>query len=88
MSELRLHDMNIISKEELMTLNQRNEDLALNVKQIEHFLNVQHSLGKILYFDNDKHIILFADLTSVTGNARFTMHGTRYDWTLDSCSCL
>jgi hypothetical protein len=26
MSELRLHKMNIISKEELITLNQRNED--------------------------------------------------------------
>jgi hypothetical protein len=28
MSELRLHNMNIISKEELITLNQRNEDLV------------------------------------------------------------
>jgi hypothetical protein len=52
MSELRLHNMNIISKEELMTLNQRNEDLKLKDEQIEHFLNVQHSLGKILYLDN------------------------------------
>ena len=51
MSELRLHNMNIISKEELITLNQRNEDLALNVEQIKYFLNAQHSLGKILYFD-------------------------------------
>jgi hypothetical protein len=52
MSELRLHNMNIISKEELMTLNQRNEDLKLKDEQIERFLNVQHSLGKILYLDN------------------------------------
>ena len=51
MSELRLHNMNIISKEELITLNQRNEDLALNVEQIKYFLNAQHSMGKILYFD-------------------------------------
>ena len=51
MSELRLHNMNIISKEELLTLNQRNEDLALTVEQIKYFLNDQHSLGKILYFD-------------------------------------
>ena len=43
--------MNIISKEELITLNQRNGDLALNDEQINKFLNVQHSLGKILYFD-------------------------------------
>ena len=34
MSELRLHNMNIISKEELITLNQRNEDLALSVEQV------------------------------------------------------
>ena len=41
--------MTIISKEELITLNQRNNDLALTGKQIEDFLNVQHSLGKIVY---------------------------------------
>ena len=51
MSELRSDNMNIISKEELMTLNQRNEDLKLSVEQIKYFLNAQHSLGKILYFD-------------------------------------
>jgi hypothetical protein len=43
--------MNIISKVELTTLNQRNEDLVLTVEQIKYFLNFQHSLGKILYFD-------------------------------------
>jgi uncharacterized protein YutE (UPF0331/DUF86 family) len=43
--------MNIISKEELMTLNQRNEDLKMSVEKIKDFLNDQHSLGKILYFD-------------------------------------
>jgi hypothetical protein len=61
MSELRLHNMNIISKEELMTLNQRNEDLKLKDDNIEYFLNVQHSMGKILYLDNqglDHFIIL------------------------------
>ena len=51
MSELRSDNMNIISKEELMTLNQRNGDLKLSVEQIKDFLNHQHSLGKILYFD-------------------------------------
>jgi hypothetical protein len=45
--------MNIISKEELMTLNQRNGDLKLSVEQIKYFLNHQHSLGKILYFDQE-----------------------------------
>jgi hypothetical protein len=34
-----------------MTLNQRNGDLKLSVEQIKYFLNTQHSLGKILYFD-------------------------------------
>ena len=34
-----------------MTLNQRNGDLKLSVEQIKYFLNAQHSLGKILYFD-------------------------------------
>ena len=52
MSDLRFHNMNIISKEELMTLNQRNGDLKLSVEQIKYFLDVQHSLGKILYLDN------------------------------------
>ena len=51
MSELRLHNINIISKEELITLNQRNVDLKLTDEQIKELLNVQHSLGKILYFD-------------------------------------
>jgi hypothetical protein len=45
--------MNIISKEELMTLNLRNGDLKLPVEQIKNFLNHQHSLGKILYFDQE-----------------------------------
>jgi hypothetical protein len=53
MSELRSDNMNIISKEELMTLNQRNGDLKLSVEQIKDFLNHQHSLGKILYFDQE-----------------------------------
>jgi hypothetical protein len=52
MSEMRLHNMNIISKVELTTLNQRNEDLALTVKQIKYVLNDKHSFGKILSFDH------------------------------------
>ena len=51
MLELRLHNMSIISKEELITLNERNEDLALTDEQIKYFLNDQHSMGKIVYFD-------------------------------------
>jgi len=52
MSEMRSHNMNINSREDLTTLNQRNGDLALlTVEQVKYFLNVQHSLGNILYFD-------------------------------------
>jgi hypothetical protein len=50
-TELRINNMNIISKEELITLNLRNEDLKLTDKQLKNFLNDQHSMGKILYFD-------------------------------------
>ena len=52
MSELRKDNMNIISKEELITLNRRNERQALSDKQIKDYLYVQHSLGNILYFDH------------------------------------
>jgi hypothetical protein len=52
MSELRSDNMNIISKEELMTLNQRNEDLKMSVEKIKDFLNDQHSLGKIYILTN------------------------------------
>jgi hypothetical protein len=61
--------MNIISKEELMTLNQRNGDLELSVEQIKYFLNHQHSLGKILYFDQEglDHFIIRSNGTHAIG---------------------
>jgi hypothetical protein len=52
MSELRKDNVNIISKEELITLNRRNERQALSDTQIKDCLDVQHSLGNILYFDH------------------------------------
>ena len=53
MSELRSDNMNIISKEELMTLNQRNGDLKLSVEQIKDFLNHRLSVsgGRNVYFE-------------------------------------
>jgi hypothetical protein len=60
-SEMRSHKTILISKEDLTALNRSNEDLALTDTQIEYFLKVQHSLGKILYFDQhglEKFIIV------------------------------
>ena len=60
-SEMRSNKTTLISKEVLIDLNRSNEDLALTDTQIEYFLKVQHSLGKILYFDQhglEKFIIV------------------------------
>lgn len=43
--------INIISRDQLMALNSKNESMRLSERQIETFLKVQHSLGKLLYFD-------------------------------------
>lgn len=45
---------NIISREQLMTMNSQNKSMILSERQIELFLKVQHSLGKLLYFDVEK----------------------------------
>jgi hypothetical protein len=61
LSEMRSQNKTLISKEDLTALNRSNEDLALTDTQIEHFLKSQHSLGKILYFDQhglEKFIIV------------------------------
>ena len=61
LSEMRSDNTTLISKEDLTALNRSNEDLALTDTQIEHFLKAQHSLGKILYFDQhglEKFIIV------------------------------
>jgi hypothetical protein len=58
---MRSQNKTLISKEDLTALNRSNEDLALTDTQFEHFLKVQHSLGKILYFDQhglEKFIIV------------------------------
>lgn len=43
--------VNIISRKQLLALNSRNESMILTETQLETFLKVQHSLGKLLYFD-------------------------------------
>jgi H2-forming N5,N10-methylenetetrahydromethanopterin dehydrogenase-like enzyme len=58
---MRSDNTTLISKENITALNRSNDDLALTDTQIEYFLKVQHSLGKILYFDQhglEKFIIV------------------------------
>ncbi|XP_052075970.1 uncharacterized protein LOC127714062 [Mytilus californianus] len=42
---------NVISREQLRSLNSKNDSMSLSEKQMETFLEVQHSLGKLLYFN-------------------------------------
>lgn len=42
---------NIISYDQLLVLNLKNESMILSERQLATFLKVQHSLGKLLYFD-------------------------------------
>ena len=60
-SEMRSDNTTLIAKEDIIALNRSNEDLALTDTQTEHFLKTQHSVGKILYFDQhglEKFIIV------------------------------
>ncbi|CAC5384666.1 unnamed protein product [Mytilus coruscus] len=43
--------INIISRDQLLVLNSKNESMILSERQLATFLKVQHSLGKLLYFD-------------------------------------
>ncbi|VDI82377.1 Hypothetical predicted protein [Mytilus galloprovincialis] len=43
--------VNILTKEQIQMFNSQNESMVLTSKQLETFLKVQHSLGKLLYFD-------------------------------------
>lgn len=49
-SNMRLKNINIITKEDIRNVNKMNDDLALNERQLEDFLIVQHSLGKLMYY--------------------------------------
>ncbi|XP_071136777.1 uncharacterized protein [Mytilus edulis] len=46
-----MENINIITKEDLQKVNMLNNDLALNERQLNDFLLVQHSLGKLMYYD-------------------------------------
>ncbi|XP_071165947.1 uncharacterized protein [Mytilus edulis] len=51
-SKMRMKNINIITKEDLRHINKMNDDLALNEPQMEDFLVVQHSLGKLMYYSH------------------------------------
>lgn len=60
-SELRAKHVSVITKERVQELNRLNEEFALPEHLIDAFLKIQHSLGKILYFDIlglDKFIVV------------------------------
>ncbi|VDI25261.1 Hypothetical predicted protein [Mytilus galloprovincialis] len=50
-SDLREDGRNLITKESLWEMNRSNDELALSNRRFEDFLIVQHSIGKLLYFD-------------------------------------
>ncbi|CAG2216767.1 unnamed protein product [Mytilus edulis] len=50
-SDMRAHGVRLITKERLLEMNKSNKELALNERRVDDFLNVQHSIGKLLYFD-------------------------------------
>lgn len=50
-SNMRLKSIHLIYKEQLEHVNKLNGDLALNQDQLEYFLSVHHSLGKLIYYD-------------------------------------
>lgn len=76
----------IISRDQLMTLNSRNESMVLSERQIETFLKVQHSLGKMLYFDveNLRDCIIISPaflvqvLRSIVTEQQFWPEGERF----------
>lgn len=50
LTNMRMRKCNILTKDDIAKVNELNEDLALNESQLEDFLNVQHSLGKLIYY--------------------------------------
>ena len=64
---LKSENFHLIAKEKLVEVNRKNEDLSLSKTEFERFLRVQHSLGKIVYFEKpefqhnrqlDKYVII------------------------------
>lgn len=50
-SDLCEQGTTILRKDELTEINQNNEDLAISSEQLEVFITKQHSLGKLMYFN-------------------------------------
>ncbi|CAC5363358.1 unnamed protein product [Mytilus coruscus] len=50
-SDMRADGVKLITKERLLDINQSNKEFALSERRVEDFLLVQHSIGKLLYFD-------------------------------------
>ncbi|VDI45786.1 Hypothetical predicted protein [Mytilus galloprovincialis] len=50
-SDMRANGVKLLTKENLLDLNQSNKENALSERRVEDFLLVQHSIGKLLYFD-------------------------------------
>ncbi|XP_063438422.1 uncharacterized protein LOC134719342 [Mytilus trossulus] len=60
-SNMKLKNINILTKANLQQVNVLNADLALDEHQMDDFLLVQHSLGKLMYYNLpglDKFIII------------------------------
>lgn len=50
-SDLRANGVKLITRARLLEMNNSNNEFALSEKRLEDFLLVQHSIGKLLYFD-------------------------------------
>ncbi|VDI49475.1 Hypothetical predicted protein [Mytilus galloprovincialis] len=50
-SDMRADGVKLITKERLLEINKSNNEFALNERRVDDFLLVQHSIGKLLYFD-------------------------------------
>ncbi|XP_076082168.1 uncharacterized protein LOC143052895 [Mytilus galloprovincialis] len=47
---MRSQNINIITRNQLEYINRLNEDLALTERQLEDFLQNQHTIGKVMYY--------------------------------------
>ncbi|XP_071143991.1 uncharacterized protein [Mytilus edulis] len=50
-SDMRAEGVKLITKKRLLEINKSNNEFALNERRVDDFLLVQHSIGKLLYFD-------------------------------------
>ncbi|VDI60683.1 Hypothetical predicted protein [Mytilus galloprovincialis] len=49
--DMRAEGVKLITKKRLLEINKSNNEFALNERRVDDFLLVQHSIGKLLYFD-------------------------------------